>query len=82
MESELDVLGVHGKLVKYVVHSFEKKKKLKLFFFIQIAQTTIDQFLVQGFLGLIAIIFYPHNSYPIVNMIHAKDIGCLCRVPK
>jgi hypothetical protein len=25
MESELDVLGVHGKLVKYVVHSFKRK---------------------------------------------------------
>jgi hypothetical protein len=24
-ESELDVLGVHGKLVKYVVHSFRRK---------------------------------------------------------
>jgi hypothetical protein len=23
--SELDVLGVHGKLVKYVVHSFKRK---------------------------------------------------------
>jgi hypothetical protein len=29
-ESELDVLGVHGKLVKYVVHSSKRKeKKLK-----------------------------------------------------
>jgi hypothetical protein len=28
MESKLDVLGVHGKLVKYVVHS-SKRKKLK-----------------------------------------------------
>jgi hypothetical protein len=25
-ESEFDVLGVHGKLVKYVVHSFKRKK--------------------------------------------------------
>jgi hypothetical protein len=25
MESELGVLGVHGKLVKYVVHSFKRK---------------------------------------------------------
>jgi hypothetical protein len=42
-ESELDVFGVHGKLVKYVVHSskrifFEKE----LFFFTQAAQTTIN----------------------------------------
>jgi hypothetical protein len=41
-ESELDVLGVHGKLVKYVVHS----SKRKLFFFTQAAQTAIDHFLV------------------------------------
>jgi hypothetical protein len=25
IESELDVLGVHGKLVKYVVHSSKRK---------------------------------------------------------
>jgi hypothetical protein len=25
-ESELDMLGVHGKLVKYVVRSFKRKK--------------------------------------------------------
>jgi hypothetical protein len=31
MESELDVLGVHGKLLKYVVHSSKRKieKKIK-----------------------------------------------------
>jgi hypothetical protein len=46
-ESELDVLGVHGKLVKYVVHSSKRKKiEKKLFFFTQAAQTAIDQFLV------------------------------------
>jgi hypothetical protein len=28
-ESELDVLGVHGKLVKYVVHSSKRKKFIK-----------------------------------------------------
>jgi hypothetical protein len=28
-ESELGVLGVHGKLVKYVVHSFKNKKMKK-----------------------------------------------------
>jgi hypothetical protein len=27
MESELDVLGVHGKLVKYVFHSSKRKKQ-------------------------------------------------------
>jgi hypothetical protein len=47
IESELGVLGIHGKLVKYVVHSSKgKKKKLKLFFFTQAGQTAIDQFLV------------------------------------
>jgi hypothetical protein len=45
-ESELDVLGAHGKLVKYVVHSCKKKIEKKLFFFTQAAQTAIDQFLV------------------------------------
>jgi hypothetical protein len=29
-ESELDVLGVHGKLVKYVIHSSKRKKFKKL----------------------------------------------------
>jgi hypothetical protein len=43
MELELDVLGVHGKLVKYVVYSYEKKIGKNLFFFIQ---TAIDQFLI------------------------------------
>jgi hypothetical protein len=43
---ELDVLGVHGKLVKYVVHSSKKKIEKNLFFFTQAAQTAINQFLV------------------------------------
>jgi hypothetical protein len=45
-ESELGVLGVHRKLVKYVVHSSKRKKWKKLLFFTQAAQTAIDQFLV------------------------------------
>jgi hypothetical protein len=32
-ESELDVLGVHGKLVKYVVH-LSKRKKIKKYIFL------------------------------------------------
>jgi hypothetical protein len=40
------VLGVHRKLVKYVVHLSERKIGKKLFFFTQAAQTAIDQFLV------------------------------------
>jgi hypothetical protein len=31
-ESELGVLGVHGKLVKYVVHSFKRKNWKKIMF--------------------------------------------------
>jgi hypothetical protein len=31
-ESELDVLGVHGKLVKYVVHSSKRKNYKKIIF--------------------------------------------------
>jgi hypothetical protein len=46
MESELGVLGVHRKLVKYVVHSSKKEIEKKLFFFTQAAQTAIDHFLV------------------------------------
>jgi hypothetical protein len=41
-ESELDVLGVNGKLVKYLVHSSKRKKGIIIFFFTQAAQTTID----------------------------------------
>jgi hypothetical protein len=43
-ESEMGVLGVHGKLVKYVVHwSKRKNLKKKIFFFTQAVQTAIDQ---------------------------------------
>jgi hypothetical protein len=45
-ELELDVLGVHGKLVKYVAHLSKRKIEKKLFFFTQATQTAIDQFLV------------------------------------
>jgi hypothetical protein len=43
---ELDVLGIHGKLMKYVVHSSKRKKKLKIFFFTQATQIAIYEFLV------------------------------------
>jgi hypothetical protein len=46
MELELGMLGVHKKLVKYVVHSSKRKNWKKLSFFTEAAQTTIDQFLV------------------------------------
>jgi hypothetical protein len=49
-ELEFDMFGVHGKLVKYVVHLCKRKKKIK--FFMQAIQTTINQFFVQGILGV------------------------------
>ena len=45
-ELESDVLGVHGKLVEYVVTCLKEKNEKKLFFFTQAAQITIDQVLV------------------------------------
>jgi hypothetical protein len=51
---ELDVLGIFGKLVKYVVHLSKRKNWKKLFFFIHVAQTAIDQFLIsRNFRGYI-----------------------------
>jgi hypothetical protein len=41
-KSELDVLGVHGKLAKGVVHLSKRENFKKLFFFTQAAQITID----------------------------------------
>jgi hypothetical protein len=46
IESELDVLGIPEKLVKYVVHSSKRKKLKKKFSCTQATQITIDQFLV------------------------------------
>jgi hypothetical protein len=53
MESELDVLGVHGKLVKYVVHS-SKRKKLKFFYFSshRLPKQQSTSFWSQGILGV------------------------------
>jgi hypothetical protein len=45
-ESELGVLGVHGNLMKYVVHSSNRKIEKINKFFTQAAQTAIDQFLI------------------------------------
>jgi hypothetical protein len=45
-ELELDVLGVQGKLVKYLVHSSKEKIEKNNNFLTQAAQTAIDQFLV------------------------------------
>jgi hypothetical protein len=46
MESEFDVLGIPGKLVKYVVHSSKRIKGKKKHFYKQAAEIAIDQFLV------------------------------------
>jgi hypothetical protein len=40
------MVGVYGKLVKYVVHCPKEIIEKKLFFFTQAAQTAFDQFLV------------------------------------
>jgi hypothetical protein len=45
-ESKLDMLGVHGKLVKYVVHLSKSKNWKEIKFYKQAAQNAIDQFLV------------------------------------
>jgi hypothetical protein len=42
LESEFDMLGVHGKLVKYVVHLSKRKIENKIKFFTQAAQIAID----------------------------------------
>jgi hypothetical protein len=41
-ESELDMLGIHEKLMKYVVHLSKRENLKHLFFFTQAAQTTIN----------------------------------------
>jgi hypothetical protein len=61
------VLGVHGKLVKYVVHSSKRKIEKNKKFFTQAAQTAIDQFLVsRNFRG-----YYVNIN--ITNTISRKD---------
>jgi hypothetical protein len=51
-ESELDMLGVHIKLVKNLVHLSKRKNGKKLFFNSLAAQATNDQFLVSRNLGV------------------------------
>jgi hypothetical protein len=52
MELEFDMLGVAGKLVKYILFSLLKEKIEKnIFFFIQAAQTQLTSFWCQGFRG-------------------------------
>jgi hypothetical protein len=52
-ELELDMLGIHGKLVKYVVHS-SKRKKLKNIIFSshKLSKQQSTSFWSQGILGV------------------------------
>jgi hypothetical protein len=50
-ELELDVLGVHGKLVKYVVHSTKKKLKKNYFSSHKLPKQQSTSFWSQGILG-------------------------------
>jgi hypothetical protein len=52
-ESELDVLGVHRKLVKYVVHSSKRKKFKKIYFSShKLPKQQSTTFWSQGILGV------------------------------
>jgi hypothetical protein len=77
-ESELGVLGVHGKLVKYVVHSSKRKNWKILFFFTQVAQTAIDQFWSQGILGVKHGLIYYHVCcmYTKYNLMKSSPYSC------
>jgi hypothetical protein len=53
MKLELDVLGVHGKLVKYVVHSSKRKKIEKNYFSShKLPKQQWTSFWSQGILGV------------------------------
>jgi hypothetical protein len=52
-ESELGVLDVHGKLVKYVVHSFRRKSWKKIYFSShKLPKQQLTNFWFQGILGV------------------------------
>jgi hypothetical protein len=53
-ESELDLLGVHGKLVKYKVYSLVQKKKLKKNYFTshKLPKQQSTSFWSRGILGI------------------------------
>jgi hypothetical protein len=56
IESELGVLGIHGKLVKYVVHLFETKKLKKNYFSLyKLPKQQSTNFWSQGILGVKAV---------------------------
>jgi hypothetical protein len=75
-ESELDVLGVHGKLVKYVVHSFKRKKLKKNYFSShKLPKQQSTNFWSQGILGVKTI----SDSSTIINSVKIlkRFITCL-----
>jgi hypothetical protein len=51
-ESELDLLGVHGKLAKYVVHSSKRKNWKKYFSSHKLPKQQSTSFWSQGILGV------------------------------
>jgi hypothetical protein len=52
-ESELGMLGVHGKLVKYVVHSYKRKNLKKIYFSShKLPKQQSTSFWSQGILGV------------------------------
>jgi hypothetical protein len=51
-ESELGVLGVHGKLVKYVVHSYKRKNWKKYFSSHKLPKQQSTSFWSQAILGV------------------------------
>jgi hypothetical protein len=51
-ESELDVLGVHRKLMKYVVHSSKRKNWKKTIFLHKLPKQQSTSFWSQGILGV------------------------------
>jgi hypothetical protein len=58
-ESELDVLGVQGKLVKYVVHLSKRKNWKKIDFSShKLPKQKSTSFLSQGILGVNVHLFY------------------------
>jgi hypothetical protein len=52
-ESEFDMLGVHRKLVKYVLHLFKRKKlNLFIYFLHKLPKQQSTSFWSQGILGI------------------------------
>jgi hypothetical protein len=72
-ELELDVLGVHGKLVKYEVYLFKRKKMIFFSFFLHTScpNNNLTNFWSQGILGVKE--YHEFNSLE-VNILFKVDI--------